>query len=437
MSHRPRALVFTAVALGALSLPAAAHAQEIGFISAGVVVSIPLGGAIDQTGLGFELSYTDYGRAQSYLGVGAFVQAQYLFGGGWRADLGAQGTAFFGGAELGLAVVSPRGQGPSFGLHVAPFLSVGYGSAAFRWTPLLVGPSAHASGYEINLAPKLWWEHDRDRGRVGDAYVVGCHFGCVIGRPLVVDGVPVVADAAGDPAWGGPVAATEADLSDAQRAALAEHWTRAMREEHASVAAFARLSLQLMALGAPPELLRRTHAAALDEVDHARRCAALAARFAGEPRSPGALPAACAPVEAVDLAALAVATLREGCVGEAVFAAAAARARDLATDPDVREALTVIARDEAEHAALAWDLVAWCVEAGGSAVREALAAAAGALPTSERASDGAADVALLGFGWTPDGAFASGWAHRRREALRRVGPGRSRVGGRVWKAPVG
>ncbi len=435
MSSPTRALLFTAVALGTLSHTLPAHADDgFGYLTAGLVFSIPLGGSTDQFGLGVEASYTAYSPSSEVpIGAGGFAQAQLLFGGGWRVDLGVQGVAVFTGAELGLAIVAPHWRSPQLGVHVAPFLSASYGAAAFRWTPMLTGPTAGTSGYELTLAPKLWWEVSN--GRVRQLYDQGCHFGCVVGRPLLVDGRIVVAPTDRDPAWSGaPDALTDDALSPSQRSALAEHWTRSMREEHASVAAFARLSLQLMSLGAPPELLRRVHQAAVDEVDHARRCAALASRFAGEPRSPGALPAACAPIAVVDHATLAVDTLREGCVGEAVFAGAAARARDRATDPAVREALTVIARDEAEHAALAWDVVAWCIEAGGDRVSEALRVAAGELPTGERQHGVAIDGALLGRGWVSEDALASSWTHRRREALRKVGARRTRGVGQIRRA---
>ncbi|MDP3220870.1 MAG: ferritin-like domain-containing protein [Deltaproteobacteria bacterium] len=424
MGFTSRTLVFTAVTLGALTAAAPCSAQDsVSYVTAGLLLSIPLGGSLDQVGLGVEGSYHWYPDNQTLVGTGGFVQAQLLFGGGWRVDLGAQGSAWFGGAELGLAVVAPRWQSPELGIHVAPFLSAGYATAAFRWTPMITGPLVERSGYELTLAPKLWWEL-RD-GPLREPYAMGCNFGCSIGRPLMVDGRAEVADIAHDPAWADTDAATDDALTDAQRAALAAQWTRAMSEEHASVAAFARLSLQLLSLGAPPELVARTHRAALDEVDHARRSAALASRFAGRVTSPGALPAAIAPIAIVDLATLAVETLREGCLGEAVSAQVAARSLALATDPEVRETLGVIARDEAEHAALAWDLVDWCLAAGGDPVRCALTAAAGALPVGEPARHDAVDAALLARGWVPDGARVASWSHRRREALRRVGPARA------------
>ena len=57
-----------------------------------------------------------------------------------------------------------------------------------------------------------------------------------------------------------------------ERAVLGQAWLVSARMEHASVAAFGQLSLHLAALGAPPELVARTHLAALDEVRHSQRC---------------------------------------------------------------------------------------------------------------------------------------------------------------------
>jgi hypothetical protein len=44
-------------------------------------------------------------------------------------------------------------------------------------------------------------------------------------------------------------------------AVLAKHWTEVALMAHASIAAFARFSLDALSLGAPPELLDAAHAA--------------------------------------------------------------------------------------------------------------------------------------------------------------------------------
>src|SRR5262245_52773660 len=48
----------------------------------------------------------------------------------------------------------------------------------------------------------------------------------------------------------------------------ARRWARAAQYEHASVASFARFSLELLALGAPSDLIARAHRAAIDELEH-------------------------------------------------------------------------------------------------------------------------------------------------------------------------
>jgi hypothetical protein len=73
------------------------------------------------------------------------------------------------------------------------------------------------------------------------------------------------------------------------RAALACEWLDDARLEHASVASFARFVLELLALGAPAELVHFAQRALGDEIDHARRCFSLASRYAQEPLGPAAL----------------------------------------------------------------------------------------------------------------------------------------------------
>jgi hypothetical protein len=57
--------------------------------------------------------------------------------------------------------------------------------------------------------------------------------------------------------------------------------------EHASIASFAKFSLQLVMVAAPSALLADAHAAAVDEIHHARVAFALASRLLGRPLGPG------------------------------------------------------------------------------------------------------------------------------------------------------
>ena len=127
-----------------------------------------------------------------------------------------------------------------------------------------------------------------------------------------------------------------------------------------------------MAVGAPAELVAAAHQAALDEVRHARLCFALAEGYRGVPVAPSPFPFDGHVTVSADLAALAASTAREGCIGETLSALIATEQLAHATDPAVRRALEIIARDESRHAELAWRTVAWALEEGDARVRMAV-----------------------------------------------------------------
>ena len=160
-------------------------------------------------------------------------------------------------------------------------------------------------------------------------------------------------------------------LSPEERAALAAHWQDAAQEEHAAVASFSHLSLELLALGAPAELLASVHAAALDEIRHARLCFSLASTYAGVEITPPAI--TCRPEMPTEASfvSLAASAARNGCVHETAMALIAAERLSRATDPAVQEALVQIVEDELRHAELAWSVVTWAVRQGGAPARTA------------------------------------------------------------------
>ena len=185
-------------------------------------------------------------------------------------------------------------------------------------------------------------------------------------------------------AWRAPeLAPSVAELPRELRDRLAAVWVEAARAEHASIASFANLSLRLLALGAPPDLVADAHAAALDEIRHARLAFELASAYAGVPLQPVRFDDAARMSAAGDLAALAIETLLDGCINETVAAVEAETAGDAADDPAVAAALCEIAADEARHAELAWRILAWCVRTGEpgllAALHEVAAEAAAAL----------------------------------------------------------
>ncbi|TAK28995.1 MAG: ferritin-like domain-containing protein [Myxococcaceae bacterium] len=186
-----------------------------------------------------------------------------------------------------------------------------------------------------------------------------CDMACC-GRPMVVRGEARAATMVEASAWSVASEGEVAGLDAPTRAALARRWRDDGRMEHASVASFARFTLELMALGAPPSLLAEAQQAALDEVAHARSCLALASRLDGSSEGPGpldvggALDGICAEKSLRD-------AIVEGCVGETIAALVAQAQLRGATEPEAVSALTRIAADEERHAHLAWRFVAWAL----------------------------------------------------------------------------
>jgi hypothetical protein len=160
------------------------------------------------------------------------------------------------------------------------------------------------------------------------------------------------------------------------RQRIAGEWTRDAQFEHASIASFGRFALELLAVGAPAELIERAHRAAIDEVGHARLCFGLASLYAGMALGPGPLPLdSSAFSSAPDLAGIAHATVLEGCVNETLAAIEAQTARTLAEPEAVRDALRLIESQESEHASLAFAFVSWASSSGGPKVRDAVRSA--------------------------------------------------------------
>ena len=163
-----------------------------------------------------------------------------------------------------------------------------------------------------------------------------------------------------------------AGLDEATRLRLGADWAGDGAYEHASIASFGKLALELLAFGAPADLIRDTHAAALDEVHHAELTLGLAASYLGVSLAPASLPEARSVSGATTLAELAVAAVREGCFGETVAAVVASKQRDAAEDAAVRSVLRIVADDEARHAELAFRVVAWAIVEGGADVSAAV-----------------------------------------------------------------
>src|SRR5262249_10023766 len=165
----------------------------------------------------------------------------------------------------------------------------------------------------------------------------------------------------------------DAQVPECLRGPLAAQWRENGRTEHASVAAFARLTLDLMALGAPAELIVAANRDALDEIRHTELCFSLAQSLDGIAESPGPFPEVSAArtlpsQRTLALAKLAVDSLVDGALHEGVSARIIAKLARRCEEPATRAILKEIAADEGRHAAHGWDVVRWCLAEGGRPV---------------------------------------------------------------------
>jgi hypothetical protein len=168
--------------------------------------------------------------------------------------------------------------------------------------------------------------------------------------------------------------------------------------EAASVTAFERLAHELELHGAPRRLHRSALRAARDEVRHARVATSLAKRAGAAVLKPWIRKS-----RERSLVAMAIENAVEGCVNE-TFGAAIAMAQSItASDRRVRTTMRQIARDEMQHAALAWRVAKWldgCLsEAERATVKKARTRAASAL--LRRASLAIEDELVEGLGLPP------------------------------------
>lgn len=291
--------------------------------------------------------------------------------------------------------------------------------------------------------------------------VVGALFGALLtlfsttgfsrGRQIRRLGKTLLPPLTGGSSWA--AAAPAIPLPAEERSGVAEAWRDNGKTEHASVAAFAGLSMDLVALGAPPRLIKDAHQDALDELRHTELCFELARSVDGCSDGPGAFPGARRAqtgsiLRSVSLARLAVDSLIEGALNEGVSArVVAALSKEVEIEP-IRRVLREIAQDEARHAAHGWEVLEWCLqEVSGRAtirmsapasafVRAAVGAAVRRLPATMRPSQNlaAADGRWERFGIPGRAREEAAYLELRSRVVRRAealleatGPARSSV----------
>lgn len=141
---------------------------------------------------------------------------------------------------------------------------------------------------------------------------------------------------------------------------IGRRWMELAEGEHASVASFARHTLQLMAIGAPPDIVTASQNAAIDEIMHAKLSYGFASVFLKSSLGPGLLDIEDS-LPKLDLKGLVHSIIEEGCIEETIAAAKARFGAYTAKDPATKLALTQIGNDETRHAQLAWDTIQWII----------------------------------------------------------------------------
>ena len=341
----------------------------------------------------------------------------------WTLRLGT--TACFGISTL--AVLAPFALGP-IGLPDEILGLVGYTGVTMFFLSTLVAATRTLSGF-----------YGLVRGGHGVGRVVGnlawtglgmfvaymTTVGFTRGRQLRRFGRVLLPRLRQDAQW------TNAGLGplDAKTApaGLADQWRENGKTEHASVAAFARLTLDLMALGAPPRLVADSNRDALDEIRHAELCFGIARALDGRDVGPAPFPEAqrvstLTRVRPVALAQLAVDSMIDGALHEGVSARVIAKLARRCEVPAIRAALVELAADEGRHAAHGWAVVEWCLAEGGTPVARALAGALRALPVRSKSSLPAA---------AEDGAWERWGIHGARLEADEYAAGRAHVFERV------
>lgn len=242
-------------------------------------------------------------------------------------------------AELGASVHFETGQKP----HLAVHTGVTVESLIFH---LYVQPEWVEQKGSFALATSLGGGL-----RLYPTFVNAFHDCIVYGRPCRSGG--------GQP----QVARVRRQTAFDERCPEAQLWARRVADESASVPAFLQLARELAQLGAPAELVQRALRAAREELGHTCEAARLAASFGGAGVAPAlpvfrARPALPRPLA---LRRVVSESWLDGVLNEGAAAAiAAAEAVETHVAEEARIS-RLIAREEAGHALLAFDVLRWAL----------------------------------------------------------------------------
>lgn len=152
-------------------------------------------------------------------------------------------------------------------------------------------------------------------------------------------------------------------------------WRRRTEAEYTSAAIAGQVTLWLIQLGAPPDLIRNGLAVVEDELAHSELSAEVADRAGGVAGSPVIDPASLVLRGGDDPgAALLSSVVRFFCLGETVAVPLFRMLRRGCSAPIALRALDRVMRDEGRHRQFGWDVLDWALLVGGASVQDAVAA---------------------------------------------------------------
>lgn len=181
----------------------------------------------------------------------------------------------------------------------------------------------------------------------------GTGSGIMIGRPLRKHGKLTLSSTGQSREW----------LLNRKFSTPHHDWIENAQGEHSSVSAFADLSLKLADLGCPPDLLKRAHQAAIDEINHAQLAFTLdAARNDNRaPLGPAAKRGLLGDAgHMLRVQKMAIETFTDGCLFEARSAQGLRKMVDEEPDEAIRQEIQRTVIEEDRHVELAWKILEWC-----------------------------------------------------------------------------
>lgn len=160
------------------------------------------------------------------------------------------------------------------------------------------------------------------------------------------------------------------------RAELARIWAERIPTEYRSITGFSTLSFDLIAAGAPVDLVAVCHRVCIDELRHTELAVRMVEIYGGTlpelPREISVLPSD----ESLNVVAQACrSAILISCLGETFACTELAMLRDRAVDPVVAGVLRIFLADEIVHARIGWAYLAHAFKTADENTRKAVAAA--------------------------------------------------------------